>query len=44
MMYLDTRNNRKVVIIKDNSFSAIVKSIKDNKRYLVDKKYLKEIK
>ena len=44
-MYLDTRNNNKVIILKDGSNSTvIVKRLKDGKRYLVDKCYLKEIK
>jgi hypothetical protein len=42
-MYLDKRNKNKVIIIKDGSKHAIVKSIKDSKKYLVDKKYLQEI-
>ena len=44
-MYLDKRNNNKVIIVKEGSKgTVIVKSLKDGKRYLVDKSYLREIK
>ena len=44
-MYLDKRNNNKVIIVKESSGSTvIVKDLKTSKRYLVDKSYLKEIK
>lgn len=44
-MYLDKRNNNKVTIIKDISKSIVmVKIISSNKRYLVEKNYLQEIK
>ena len=43
-MYLDKRNKNKVIIIKDGKSLAIVKNLKDSKRYLVDKSSLEEIK
>lgn len=43
-MYLDTRNNNKVTIIRDSNKSVIVKNLKDGKKYLLDKSYLKKIK
>ena len=44
-MYLDTRNNNKVIIVKEGSKdTVIVKRLKDGKRYLMDKRYLKELK
>lgn len=44
-MYLDKRNNNKVIIVKEGSSSTVlVKNLKDGKRYLVDKKDLQEIK
>jgi hypothetical protein len=43
-MYLDTRNNNKVTIIRDSNKAVIVKNLKDGKKYLLDKSYLKEIK
>ncbi len=45
-MYLDTRNNNKVIILKDgsNSSFSVVKNLKDGKRYLVEKRYLRELK
>ena len=33
-MYLDTRNNNKVIIVKDGSKTAIVKNLKDGKDIL----------
>lgn len=44
-MYLDKRNNNKVIIVKEGSKgTVIVKNLKDGKRYLLDKSNLKEIK
>lgn len=44
-MYIDKRNNNKVIIEKEiNSTVVIVKDLKTEKRYIVEKKYLQEIK
>jgi len=45
-MFIDKRNKNKVVIIKEspNKKAAIVRDLRTNKRYLVDKENLKEIK
>ena len=43
-MYLDKRNNNKVIIVKDRDTFVIVKNLKTNNRYLVNKNCLKEIK
>lgn len=44
-MFLDRRNKNKVIIIKEspNKKSVIVKNLKNNKKYLVEKDNLKEI-
>lgn len=44
-MYIDKRNNNKVIIEKEiNSNVVIVKDLRTEKRYIVEKKYLQEIK
>ena len=45
-MFLDKRNKNKVVIIKEspNKKSVIVRDLKTNKRYLVGKENLVELK
>ena len=44
-MFLDRRDKNKVIIIKEspNKKSVIVKNLKNNKKYLVEKDNLKEI-
>ena len=44
-MFLDKRNKNKVVIVKEspNKKSVIVRDLKTNKKYLVEKDNLKEI-
>lgn len=44
-MFLDKKNNRKVIIEKENSKGiVIVKDLKTGKRYLLEKSQLVEIK
>lgn len=44
-MYIDKRNSNKVIIVKSFKDGVVmVKDIKTNKRYIVDKCHLKEIK
>ena len=44
-MFLDKRNQNKVVIVKEspNNKTVIVRDLKTGKRYLVEKENLKEI-
>ena len=42
-MYIDVRNNNKVIIEKEvNSTTVIVKNLKNGVRYLVNKEHLKK--
>jgi len=44
-MFIDKRNGNLVSIIKESSSSnVLVKNIKTNKKYIIDKENLKEIK
>ena len=43
-MYMDKRNRNKVSIIKETKSMYLVKDIKTNKRYLLSKSDIKEIK
>ena len=43
LMYIDVRNNNKVIIEKEvNSTTVIVKNLKNGVRYLVNKEHLKK--
>ena len=43
-MFIDTRNNKKVVILKVlNTNTVLVKPLSSNKKYIVDKEYLKKV-